>query len=275
MKKSPSQKLPPMTRFRRLAGALAGSLLLSATAAAAQDGGDDALAQANNPLANSTALNFQNSYIGSITDSDRDANTTYLRFAKPFKLGNSTWLSRTTLPVSNVPVGPTDDEFGIGDLNAFAAYLFDTGKPGISFGIGPQVVLPTASDDALGAGKWQLGLANVLFDASSKVFQWGYLLTWQASVAGDDDRADVSFGAFQPFAILQLGDGWYARSTGIWTYDFETDNYAIPIGMGIGKVIPAEKIIYNAFVEPQYSIDTRGAGQPEWQVFAGLNLQFK
>ena len=134
---------------------------------------------------------------------------------------------------------------------------------------------PTASDDALGAGKWQLGLANVLFNASNKVFQWGYLLTWQASVAGDDDRADVSLGAFQPFGILQLGDGWYARSTGIWTYDFETDNRAIPLGMGIGRVIPTERIVYNAFIEPQYSVETRGPGQPRWQIFAGLNLQFR
>lgn len=260
---------------RLLRGTVAGAPFLGATTAVAQDAASDALTQANNPLANSTAVNIQNYYIGELTDIDRAANTTYLRFAKPLSGFGGTWLTRTSLPISRVPVGPDDEEFGIGDLSAFATYLIDTRNPAISFGFGPQIVLPTASDDALGAGKWQLGLANVLFNASSKVFQWGYLLTWQASVAGDDDRADVNLGAFQPFGILQLGDGWYARSTGIWTYDFETDNRAIPLGMGVGRVIPTERIVYNAFVEPQYSIETRGPGQPQWQIFAGLNLQFR
>jgi hypothetical protein len=33
-------------------------------------------------------------------------------------------------------------------------------------------------------------------------------------------------------------------------------------------------VTYNAFIEPQWSVDTKGAGQPAWQVFAGFNLQF-
>ena len=39
-------------------------------------------------------------------------------------------------------------------------------------------------------------------------------------------------------------------------------------------MIPTERIVYNAFIEPQYSIDTKGPGQPEWQIFAGFNMQF-
>lgn len=252
---------------------LALGALLAASAAAAQD--HDAAAQANNPLAQIKALNFQNSYVGDLTDSDDAANTFYLRYAQPFSLGATNWLMRATLPVNTFPKAGGGDVTGLGDFNLFATYIIDTGNPAISLGLGPMVVAPTATDDALGAGKWQLGLANVFFDASSKVLQWGYLLTWQASVAGESDREDVSLGAFQPFLMLQLGQGWYARSTGIWSYDFEHDYYAIPIGMGLGKVIPTEKVVYNVFVEPQYSVDTKGPGQPKWQIFAGLNLQFK
>lgn len=251
---------------------LAAVVLLTAAPAAAQD--TDAAAQANNPLANVTALNFQNYYFGDLTETDDTANAFDLRFAKPFSLGATNWLMRATLPVNTNPDPDGGNVTGLGDFNLFATYVIDTGNPAVSFGIGPMVVAPTATDDALGAGKWQLGLANVLFNASSKRLQWGYLLTWQVSVAGDGDRDDVSLGAFQPFFMLQLGQGWYARSTGVWTYDFEHDYYALPVGMGLGKVIPTEKIVYNAFVEPQYSIDTKGPGQPKWQIFAGLNLQW-
>lgn len=49
--------------------------------------------------------------------------------------------------------------------------------------------------------KWSAGFANVLFDGRSRRFQYGYLLTWQASFVGSDDRADVTLGALQPFAF--------------------------------------------------------------------------
>jgi hypothetical protein len=45
---------------------------------------DNAASQANNPLANMTALNIQNYYIGDLSDSDEDANQFWVRFAQPF-----------------------------------------------------------------------------------------------------------------------------------------------------------------------------------------------
>ncbi len=245
--------------------------ILMAGPAAAQS---DSAAQANNPLANTKALNFQNQYTGELSGTDRDANQFFLRHAQPFSAFGGNWLMRATLPVNTFPQAGGGNETGIGDFNVFAAYLFDTGNPAISFGIGPQITLPTATDDAVGSEKWSVGFANVLFNGTNPKFQWGYLLTWQTSVAGDDNRADVNIGAFQPFAFYQLGQGWYLRSTGTWTYDFETDDYAVPIGLGVGRVFKSDFATVNAFFEPQYSVATEGNGQPEWGVFAGVNFQF-
>ena len=105
---------------------------------------------------------------------------------------------------------------------------------------------------------WLPGFANVLFNAKSKKLQYGYLLTWQTSFAGDSDREDVNIGAFQPFLFYQLGHGTYLRSAPIWAYNFENDAYSIPIGLGIGKVIPKGKTVFNLFIEPQYSVAWRG-----------------
>jgi hypothetical protein len=258
-----------MTRWSTIAGALAATLAAGPLAAQ-----DNAAAQANNPLANTKALNFQTQYTGELTGTDRDANQFFVRYAQPFQAFGGDWLMRATLPVNTFPQADGSDRTGLGDFNVFAAYLVDTGNPAVSFGFGPQITMPTATHDELGSEKWSLGFANVLFNASSPKFQWGYLLTWQASVAGDDDRADVNIAAFQPFGFYQLGQGWYLRSAGIWTYDFETDNYAVPIGLGVGKVTRTDRATVNAFVEPQYSIATEGDGQSEWGVFAGVNFQF-
>jgi hypothetical protein len=254
------------------------TILLSGLTASAQEPSTAEMeaAQANNPLANMKAFNLHNYYIGETSGpGGDDANQFWMRYAQPFSLGDSSWLMRASLPVNSFPTKANGDwENGLGDFNLFASWLIPLKNPAVSFGVGPQITAPTATDETLGSEKWSAGLANVLFDARSSKYQYGYLLTWQQSFAGESDRADVNFGAFQPFGMLQLGGGHYLRSTGIWTYNFESDSYSIPLGLGYGKVFKMGNTVYNAFIEPQYSVDYSDSGQPEWQIFVGLNMQF-
>jgi hypothetical protein len=269
-----SDPAPSMARMRpRIAAGILLAAALTGSAAGAEETGD-AAAQANNPLANMTALILQDYYIGRITDTDKDGNQFWLRVAKPFSVAGTNWLMRASLPVNTYPVAAGGGQAtGIGDLNVFAAYLFDTGNPAVSFGFGPQITAPTAPDERLGSEKWSAGFANVLFNASSKRFQYGYLLTWQASFAGSNSSANVNTAAFQTFAFYQLGKGLYLRSAPIWVYNFDNDAYSIPLGLGIGKVIKKGKTVFNIYVEPQASVAYRGPGQPDWQIFAGFNMQ--
>jgi hypothetical protein len=241
----------------------------------AQESGSNSAAQANNPLANMTAFNVQQYFIGELTESDRNANQFWLRYAKPFAIAETKWLLRASLPINSYPVGANGGtETGLSDLNLFAAWLIDTGNPAVSFGLGPQLTLPTATEDALGSEKWSAGLVNVLFNAKSHVLQYGYLLSWQGSFAGNSDRSDVNVAAFQPFVFFQLGHGAYLRGAPIWVYNLDNDHYSVPLGVGIGQVIKQGKTVYNVFAESQFSVADKGAAQPEWQLFMGLNMQF-
>ena len=234
-----------------------------------------AVAQANNPLANMKALNFHNYYMGELTESDESADQLWVRYVQPFSLGETNWLMRASLPLNSFPVGTNGaTKRGLGDFNILAVYLVDMGIPAVSFGVGPLLTLPTATEERLGSKKYSAGIANVLFNARSRLFQYGYLLTWQHSFAGDADRDTVNIAAFQPFALLQLGGGTYLRSVGIWHYEIEHDRYSIPIGLGVGQVIKMEKTVFNVFIEPQYSVADKGANIAQWQVFTGLNIQF-
>jgi len=58
------------------------------------------------------------------------------------------------------------------------------------------------------------------------------------------------------------------------TINFENEAYSMPLGLGIGQVIKRGKTVFNLFVEPQASASYRGPGQPDWQIFAGFNMQF-
>ncbi len=228
-------------------------------------------ANANNPLADIQAFNLHNYFIPELSGGvDETANSFILRYAQPF----GKWLMRASLPFNRTPTGPGSTTSGVGDLDAFFAYLFDTGNPARSFGIGPQIVLPTASKDAAGTGKYQIGAAAVYFDATSARFQWGGLATYRTDFAGDNDRSDTSLLAVQPFYFLQLGNGNYLRGSPNWVFDLENHTYNIPVGLGFGKVIPTERIVFNVFIEPQFTILDKGPGQPEFQLFMGFNMQF-
>lgn len=140
-----------MMRFNRylVILTLIGGLVTSANASA------DESAQANNPLANMTAFNIQNYFIGDLTGlDDETANQFWVRYAKPFTVKDSSWLLRVSAPLNSFPTGPGGStKTGLGDMNAFAAYLIDTGNPAVSFGIGPLLGAPTATSDSLGSEK--------------------------------------------------------------------------------------------------------------------------
>jgi hypothetical protein len=241
---------------------------MAAVVSAGEPAATSDVEQANNPLADFTAFNVHDYYNGKLTDPDKDANQLWARVATPFSLGDTHWLMRASLPINTSPVPPQwNYETGIGDLNVFAAYLMDIGIPNVSFGFGPQITAPTATKDALGSEKWSAGFVNTLFDFGSPQFQYGYLLSWQASFAGSSSRDNVNLGAFQPFLFFQLGGGTYLRSTAVIAYDFGHSTHSVPIGLGIGQVIPSGKTIFNVFIEPQVSVADKGPGWPKWQIF--------
>ena len=144
----------------------------------------------------------------------------------------------------------------------------------MELGLGPQFTFPTATATATGTGKWQAGIV-ALGVATRKWGIAGILLTWQHSIGGDSARAAQNSLVAQPLVIYNLPSGWYLRSTAGLSFDLEHSNYVIPIGTGAGKVwvLHGGRTV-NVFAEPQWTVAHDGVGQPKFQVFAGVNLQF-
>lgn len=237
-------------------------------------------AQANNPLANMTSVGLQNYYIPKLTNTSADAymNSAWIRFAKP--LVNGKLLMRVSAPIITIAVPDINRESnradvsasgGLGDINLLLAYNFVSNLT-TTLGGGIILTSPTATKSLLGTGKWQGGLSLIGFSSKSAVLQYGALLTWQMSFAGDQNRSKTNNGAFQYFAFWQLGQGYYFRSTPVWAFDFKNSQYNIPFALGIGKVIKVNSTLFNLFVEPQYTMLSKGI-QPQFQVFGGINLQ--
>jgi len=264
----------PDGRTRLAAWVLSLACAVGGPGAAVAEDEAGAAAAANNPLANLKAFNLQNYYVTNVSDTSGTANQFWLRYAQPIGTPLGDVLVRASLPVVSVPTGGDTSDSGLGDSNVFATYLIDVGNPDVSFGIGPLAGFPTATSNTLGNDQWTLGGAAVYFDARSRVVQFGGLVTYAHRVGGSDRLPAQSSLAVQPFAFVQVGQGFYFRSAPVWAFDLQSGSYNVPIGLGVGKVVKAGSTVLNFFVEPQYTIVESGPGQPKFQLFAAVNLQF-
>jgi hypothetical protein len=246
------------------------SLMAFATCAQA-DNAEEAN-KSNNPLSLAPGANLQDYYTPRLYDTNVHTNDALLRGTLPVAPNDFIGvpqLLRATLPISTRPDPHNGYSTGIGDLNLFDIFLLKT--DGIQLGIGPQITAPTAEQDELGTGKWQAGLAAVAIDSSPRGLL-GALVQYQSSFAGDRDRAHVETATMQPFIMHNLEKGWYLRSTGTWTFDLKNDTHYIPIGLGGDKVWKSGTNILNAFVEPQWTVERKGDGLPQFTLFAGINV---
>ena len=133
--------------------------------------------QINNPIGPLWQLTFDNQVIGmggGGLDGVEPAYTGTLQAQGPVWLGRLGWgrlgwadefgiFTQLTVPfVETVPVprasGEDDRVSGFGDIQ-LGGVLAPQRRSGFVWGIGPTFVFPSASDDALGQGKWQAGPA--------------------------------------------------------------------------------------------------------------------
>lgn len=229
--------------------------------------------EANNPLSPRPLVSLHDYYVPKLHNIDNAwANQTLVRGVLPNKTFGRPQLWRINIPIMALSHDRLGRKSGLGDISLMDIFMH-SGED-FSYGIGPMLVMPTASKDWLGQGKWQIGPAAALV-ATRKWGLAGGLLTFQQSFAGNSNRDKVRMATFQPALFYNLPQGFYLRSSAVWTFDMEKHTRAIPIGLGLGRVTKlGGHSSINAFVEPQYSVDKKGAGVPVWQVFAGINFQF-
>jgi hypothetical protein len=196
----------------------------------------------NNPIASLISVPLQSDVNCNIGPADDGCNYTLeIEPVIPVSIADD-WnmISRTILPITyqNDIFPGAGDQFGLGDITQ--SLFFSPKAPssfgGLIWGAGPAFLIPTATDDLLGTGKFGIGPTVVVLKQTGP-WTIGILANHIWSVAGDDDRADVSDTFLQPFVAYTTKDAWTFSANTESSYDWKREQWSVPINAEVKKLL--------------------------------------
>jgi hypothetical protein len=267
-----------LREFPRSAAAFLFAAAFAAAPGAARAADEELAQQLANPVASLISVPFQFNYDDGIGPSG-DGSRLLLNFQPviPFSLGED-WnlISRTIVPIvdqSDIFPG-AGSQTGLGDtvLSLFLSPKAPTAG-GIIWGVGPVFLLPTATDDLLGTGKWGIGPTGVILRQQGP-WTVGGLANHIWSVAGGKDRADINRTFLQPFASFTTPDAWTFTLQTETTYNWETEEWAVPVNVVASKVMTVGDQPVSFFGGLRYWAQSSDGGPEGWGLRFGATLLF-
>jgi hypothetical protein len=221
---------------------------------------------ANNPVEPRLTLQYWNYYAPSLNSLNGDAENGDARILIPFTIAGIQQIMHIVPSLVTNPTATSGPRTGLGDTQIYNFTLgkFDLGLPEkVTLGLGPLVATN------FGTNKLQAGAAGIILAPQS----WGLLGvlgTYQQTLSGVSSHVTVA----QPLIFFNLPHGYYLRSSAAMTFDSGNHTSAIPVGLGLGKVIQLDGgYTLNVYAEAQPSLYRSGVGAPNYQIFTGIALQ--
>ena len=242
------------------------SCLLGTTASGAQaeegDGGSGPLArQKLNPLAYELNLPVTLSFgVGP----HRDTQPT-LNFQPRIPLGLSDdWRLVTRSNVSIIHMPEPEETTGLGDIDV-SLFLTPARTGAWVFGAGPIVQFPTATDTALGTGKWSAGPTAALLYVGGPWVN-GVLVSHLWSFAGPGSRTAVSLTQIEAQLSYSFSDDWYIQTAPTIAHDWKAapgERWLIPVGVDVGRAFKVGSHAMSLQMGAYYNVK-KAASVPEW-----------
>jgi len=237
---------------------------------ASNQGGDAELAQElTNPLADLMSVPIQMNYDGDIGPLDDGWKLqTNIQPVIPFELGgNWNLISRTIMPVvyqEDIYPG-AGSQFGLGDIN-LSLFLSPRNPTsgGITWGVGPVLLLPSASEPLLGGKKWGAGPSAVALMTRGP-WTVGALANHIWSFAGDSDRPDISNTFIQPFAAYTWPSAWTASVQSESSYNWETEKWSVPVNVSLSKLVKLGRLPVSLQAGVGYWAESPETGPEGWR----------
>jgi hypothetical protein len=223
--------------------------------------------RSENPIEPVVKLPLQENLEYGLGPNDRAESLFKLEPVIPLPLGGG-WaiVVRTIVPFEYKPdtMATTGGTSGLGDINPT---FFVAPKHGDLFkwGVGPDFQLPTATQKAVGTGKWSLG-PSIAFVFQPKPWTFGAIVSNIWSFAGESGTSSVNKLSLQYFVHFNFKNGWALSTSPTITANWNAkagDVWEIPVGGGVGRVFKFGKRAIHPGVHA-YGYAASPSNGPEW-----------
>jgi hypothetical protein len=228
-------------------------------------------AELSNPNSSVATMTFKNQFRwfeGDLPDADGQSSYTLLfQPGLPFVLSSGAkilWRPAIPIivdqPVFNAGTGKFEGKSGLGDIAFDLAYAPKV-DPSLMLAFGFITSLPTATND-LGTDRWTLG-PELLIGKITPKWLLGMFPNHQWDIAGSGD-ADINMTSIQAFYTYLLGGGWSVGTGPTMTYNWESEQWTVPLQINAGKTVVWGGRPWKLSAEVNYYVEKADAFGPEW-----------
>lgn len=192
----------------------------------------------SNPVSSLISFPIQTNFDFRMGDGSGWRMTTNVQPVIPIAL-NPKWnlISRTIIPIihqANV-TAPGASQSGLGDV-VQSLFLSPNKSEPFIWGVGPAILVPTATNKFLGSKQLGLGPTVVVL---KQQHGWTVGTLWNHiwRVAGGSGRPRVNSDFVQPFLSYSTKDGWSYTINTESTYDWTSNQWAVPVHFTVQKIV--------------------------------------
>ena len=272
--------------------AATGALLLagfSSSLAIADDSAEMAR-KLQNPLASIKAVMTDNT-IGFNTGTDEGTSYGFQIqpvYAIDFEDKGFTFIPRAVIPVMGLEPGTktrftgedglpvssdSDSVWGLGD-SMLQFFFAPHSKAEWKWGVGPQISIPTHTDDALRGPDWGAGFAAVVTGSITEQISFSGIVGNHWSFDGNFNTASI-----QPMLFYNINSipGAYVGYNATISVDWKADSsnrWTVPLGLSVGRTFSmGSGHALDASIGPYYNVE-RPDGAADWMLRFGLTWLF-
>jgi hypothetical protein len=230
----------------------------------------------SNPIASLISVPFQNNTDLGIGEFNGSRNTLNFQPVLPISLSPKlNMITRLVLPIitQHDISAPGSKESGLSDATVSALFSPAEAKNGLTWGVGPIFLVPTATDKLLGTEKLGVGPTAIILKQQSG-WTYGALVNQIWSVAGNADRTDVSQMFVQPFFAFNWKSGAGLGGNFEITQNWEGKSTAVYFNPTITGITKLGNQRVQLAVGPRIPISIPEGSRPDFGIRAVMNFVF-